>query len=222
MAFDLAAAIQNAKGKLQNVVTKVTLQDGTEIEENRARDGTFQQIDDNADGKPVISNRRRKAVERAKRFGYVLDLKPDLQVARICSNVFLSSQDVVNNLELLRLNAITHIINAGVGITNVFPKQFVYMNLNILDLPDSDIKSEFPRVHRFIREAVDGGGSVLIHCNAGVSRSAALGISYLMRYHQLTFAEALQQVKSVRPAVRPNDGFHRQLQEYEKEIQLLQ
>lgn len=37
----------------------------------------------------VISNRRRKAVERKRRFGYVVDLKPDLQIARVCDGVYL-------------------------------------------------------------------------------------------------------------------------------------
>lgn len=37
----------------------------------------------------VVSNRRRKAVERKRRFGYVIDLKPDLQVAKCCDGVYL-------------------------------------------------------------------------------------------------------------------------------------
>lgn len=43
MALDLSA-IQKAKSKLNNVVTKVTLQDGSEIEEKRGNDGTFVEV----------------------------------------------------------------------------------------------------------------------------------------------------------------------------------
>jgi hypothetical protein len=38
-----------------------------------------------------VSNRRKKAVERKRRFGYVVDLKPDLQLANACEGVYLRS-----------------------------------------------------------------------------------------------------------------------------------
>ena len=131
---------------------------------------------------------------------------------------YFSSQDVVNNLDLLRANDITHIVNAGVNITNVFPKQIVYLNVEILDLPDTDITVKFAPVHAFICDALKAGGSVLIHCNAGVSRSATLALSYMMRFHRLKLAEALTQVRSIRPSVRPNDGFYEQLEAYERAL----
>lgn len=58
-------------------------------------------------------------------------------------------------------------------------------------------------------------GVVLVHCNAGVSRSSSVVIGYLMLRNKLPFEEAHRQVKTARPAVRPNPGFYRQLQLYE-------
>ncbi|KAI6184247.1 Dual specificity phosphatase domain containing protein [Aphelenchoides bicaudatus] len=216
MALDLSA-IQKAKQKLNNVVTRVTLQDGSEIEEKRGDDGTFvesKEQDDNV----VVSNRRRKAVERKKRFGYVVDLKPDLQVAKCCDGVYLSSQDVVNDFQLLKSNGITHIVNAGVGIANVFPKNFVYLNVNLLDLPDTDIRSHFDTVFDFIHNAIEKKGRVLIHCNAGVSRSSTLAIAYIMKFQNLRFQDAFDQVKAARPLIHPNDGFLKQLKLFDVEL----
>lgn len=118
----------------------------------------------------------------------------------------------------MKSNEITHIVNAGVGITNIFPKNFHYLSVNLLDLPDSNIRCHFDSVLGFMREAVLSGGKVLVHCNAGVSRSSTLVIAYIMKYEQKRFNDAYMQVKSQRSSIRPNDGFERQLREYEKEL----
>lgn len=66
----------------------------------------------------------------------------------------------------------------------------------------------------FIREAAQAGGVVLVHCSQGVSRSSVVVIAYLERYFGLTFAEALEYLKSTRPVVAPNAHFSSVLQEY--------
>ena len=50
-------------------------------------------------------------------------------------------------------------------------------------------------------------GSVLVHCAAGVSRSASIVIAYLMRIKGWTYAEAFSYVKSKRFVICPNSGF---------------
>jgi atypical dual specificity phosphatase len=118
----------------------------------------------------------------------------------------------------LKSNGISHIVNAGIGIANVFPKNFVYLNVDLLDLPDSDIRSHFDTVLVFMHEAVEKGGRVLVHCNAGVSRSSTFVIAYIMRFHQKRFNDAFSQVKSARSSIRPNDGFMKQLTAYDLEL----
>jgi dual specificity MAP kinase phosphatase len=55
------------------------------------------------------------------------------------------------------------------------------------------------------------GGKVLIHCYAGVSRSATITIAYLMQELGMPYSEAMKYVKSKRYFINPNDGFRRQL-----------
>lgn len=57
-------------------------------------------------------------------------------------------------------------------------------------------------------------GVALVHCNAGVSRSASIVIGYLMLREGLSFDDALRQVKLARPSVCPNPGFYQQLKNY--------
>lgn len=54
-----------------------------------------------------------------------------------------------------------------------------------------------------------------VHCVAGVSRSATLCIVYLMKSEQMTLREAYYHVKAVRPIVRPNSGFWKQMIDFE-------
>jgi len=53
----------------------------------------------------------------------------------------------------------------------------------------------------FIDNALNGGGSVLVHCAQGKSRSASVVIAYMMRKHNWQFSDALQYVKQKRPVV---------------------
>ena len=49
--------------------------------------------------------------------------------------------------------------------------------------------------------------NVLVHCYAGVSRSASLVLAFLMKHHKLSLKDAFRKVKSVRTQIDPNEGF---------------
>jgi dual specificity phosphatase 12 len=64
----------------------------------------------------------------------------------------------------------------------------------------------FPAAIAFIKEGIQKGG-ILVHCYAGVSRSATCVIAYLMQEKQMSFDNAFQFLSSKRPVVFPNMGF---------------
>jgi protein-tyrosine phosphatase len=55
-----------------------------------------------------------------------------------------------------------------------------YKRLTVRDDEDEDIARHFEDAHAFITDGLRSGSSVLVHCRAGVSRSAAIVVSYLM------------------------------------------
>ena len=50
----------------------------------------------------------------------------------------------------------------------------------------------------------------------GVSRSASTVIAYIMKEYQQSFKDTLHQTKSKRNCVKPNPGFHKQLEQFEE------
>ncbi|KAL2320647.1 hypothetical protein Fmac_029616 [Flemingia macrophylla] len=58
-------------------------------------------------------------------------------------------------------------------------------------------------------------GSVLVHCFAGVSRSAAVITAYLMKTERLSVEDALESLRQSCEFVCPNDGFLEQLKMFE-------
>ncbi|PKK29600.1 dual specificity phosphatase 19 [Columba livia] len=127
------------------------------------------------------------------------------------------SQDAAHDLETLKQYKVTHILNVAYGVQNAFLNDFIYKTISILDLPETDITSYFPECFEFIEEAKIQDGVVLVHCNAGVSRAAAVVTGFLMNSERLSFASAFSLVKSARPAACPNPGFMEQLHKYQEQ-----
>ena len=63
------------------------------------------------------------AVDTGERcLGFCEDVDPDDKVYKVQENLFISSQDGAQNMEELRRNNITHILNVGTGIKSAFPE----------------------------------------------------------------------------------------------------
>ncbi|XP_010287543.1 PREDICTED: dual specificity protein phosphatase 19, partial [Phaethon lepturus] len=127
------------------------------------------------------------------------------------------SQDAAHDLETMKKHKVTHVLNVAYGVQNAFLNDFVYKSISILDLPETDITSYFPECFEFIEKAKIQDGVVLVHCNAGVSRAAAVVIGFLMNSERLSFARAFSLVKNARPAACPNPGFMEQLHKYQEQ-----
>ncbi|KDN53136.1 hypothetical protein K437DRAFT_289675 [Tilletiaria anomala UBC 951] len=61
-----------------------------------------------------------------------------------------------------------------------------------------------------------GTGTVLVHCQAGISRSATLVAAYLMWRRGISTSAALELIRARRPQADPNSGFVAQLELYEQ------
>ncbi|CAL7947419.1 unnamed protein product [Xylocopa violacea] len=139
---------------------------------------------------------------------FVIDYKPDLQIARVIPGLFLSSQDPVVNKDILDQYEIQHVLSIGIYVSIKFD-DIKYYYCDLLDLPESDLFAAIKKCVKIIDE--NRNENILVHCNAGVSRAPAIVISYLMAFEDISYDVAYNKVKNIRNCIKPNEGFVRQL-----------
>ncbi|KAJ7574116.1 protein-tyrosine phosphatase-like protein [Mycena floridula] len=93
----------------------------------------------------------------------------------------------------------------------------VCYRLDLSDSPSSShmLLASLESTCAFIRASLASNKSVLVHCQQGISRSAAVVIAYLIKEEGMGFDEALRWTKEKRACVKPNSGFVKVLREWE-------
>lgn len=85
----------------------------------------------------------------------------------------------------------------------------------MVDISDQDLEGPLRLGLEAMAEAAKNGKPILIHCQAGISRSGAIAIGWIMMTRRMTFDDALIHVRIGREKVDPNIGFCLQLESLE-------
>ncbi|TKS79255.1 Dual specificity protein phosphatase 18 [Collichthys lucidus] len=139
-----------------------------------------------------------------------------MSVSQITPTLFLSGADAPHNAALVSQKCITLIVNATLSHTSPAYPGVECVRVPVSDLPSARLGDHFDRVAERIHGNRAGG--TLVHCAAGMSRSPALVMAYLMRYRGVTLRQAHRWVQDSRPYVRLNAGFWEQLLQYERRL----
>ncbi|KAM9055682.1 dual specificity protein phosphatase 18 [Balaenoptera acutorostrata] len=139
-------------------------------------------------------------------------------LSQITSSLYISNGVAANNKLMLSSNHITTVINVSVEVVNTLYEDIHYMQVPVADTPMSRLCDFFDPIADHIHSVEVKQGRTLLHCAAGVSRSAALCLAYLMKYHAMSLLDAHTWTKSCRPIIRPNNGFWEQLIHYEFQL----
>ncbi|KAI7748878.1 hypothetical protein M8C21_032799, partial [Ambrosia artemisiifolia] len=143
----------------------------------------------------------------------------DKECSRIIDHVFLGSDAVAKNRDVLRQNGITHVLNCvGFVCPEYFKNDLVYKTLWLQDNPSEDITSILYDVFDYFEDVREQNGRVFVHCCQGVSRSTSLVIAYIMWREGQSFETAFQRVKAARGVTNPNMGFASQLLQCQKRV----
>jgi len=137
---------------------------------------------------------------------------PDLIIDRL----YLGCRECSINKNWLRDHNITHILTIA-HFKPLYNNLFKYKCIDIDDVDEAPIGKYFKEMNEFIEQGRKEGG-VLIHCRAGVSRSASATIAYIMYQNNITFQEAFDITCKGRPRICPNRGFVEQLKQFEQTI----
>ena len=105
------------------------------------------------------------------------------------------------------------------SLVNLKLQQIQYLRICLPDTAEAEIDKHFVRAHLFINNALAiENARILIHCQAGISRSSTIAISYLMLEHNLTLDQAYKTLINCRAIIRPNRGFQQKLIGLHKEL----
>ncbi|XP_013889836.1 dual specificity protein phosphatase 8, partial [Austrofundulus limnaeus] len=124
---------------------------------------------------------------------------------RILPHLYLGSQKDVLNKDLMAQNGITYVLNAS----NTCPKPDFISESHFMRIPVNDNYCEkllpwLDKTNEFIDKAKVSNCRVIVHCLAGISRSATIAIAYIMKTMGLSSDDAYRFVKDRRPSISPN------------------
>jgi len=141
------------------------------------------------------------------------------------SSLYVGDRADAKNMEQLRRLGITHVLNCATAAeTGTGPGFYAERSrsaspLSYLELgaADSDIANciapHLAQASAFIDSALRAGGGVLVHCVAGINRSPAICVAYMVQRLRVPLLEATHRVWRARPATRVlrNEKFCREL-----------
>uniref|UniRef100_A0A0G4IAX9 Uncharacterized protein n=1 Tax=Chromera velia CCMP2878 TaxID=1169474 RepID=A0A0G4IAX9_9ALVE len=139
----------------------------------------------------------------------------------IIRNLWLGPWGAAKDEKFIRESAVTDVLIVREPDEAPFLKpKFAHLGikyevLEVRDNPYEKILAHFAELKAYIGNILHGGGRLLVHGNAGMSRSAAVVIAYVMEVFNLPCDQAHHYVLSRRHCISLNEGFKNQLREYE-------
>ena len=158
----------------------------------------------------------------------------------VVPSLYLGSQAAAANRAVLDAKAISCVVNTAREIPSFFKQDGIgYFAWDrkaeegepreadtasttndgaLSDCSDDNISEWFGPCNAYITECRRQGNGVLVHCQAGISRSSSIVIAHLIMHEGMTLKDAFLLVKSKRANVQPNIHFFQALQTLEVSV----
>ena len=143
-------------------------------------------------------------------------------MSRVAPCLYVGDERAAADRATLRAAGVTHVLNCTAHPNSLENEADApsYMQLGLMDST-----ADLPRMQgallsgsNWIAEAIRGGGTVLVHCHRGISRSATIAMAYLVRATQQPVDAVFEQMRACRRCVDPNLGYMCALKEWEQRV----
>ncbi|KAH9405015.1 Dual specificity protein phosphatase 1 [Tyrophagus putrescentiae] len=140
--------------------------------------------------------------------------------AELLPYLFLGSETHAASKSTLLKLGITAVLNVSHNCPNYFEDSFAYKRIAIKDSKLDDITMVINEALDYIdkMKSTSENGKILVHCHAGISRSPAMCLAYLIKSQQWTLEEAFEYIKARRGSISPNFNFMTQLVLFAKNV----
>lgn len=153
-------------------------------------------------------------------------LGTDIRRTNSCDNIiehlWIGDHVSARDEDFLVKNNIRLVVNCTKDLQ--IPRMYKNLGIKVVRLPIDDINNE--ETNRLLQTHMDHvvteihrhrqqGNNVLVHCFAGMSRSATSVACYLIKYYEHTYRLAVMYIQAKRPITfRPNPNFETFLSSY--------
>jgi len=136
-------------------------------------------------------------------------------IAQILDNLFFGSCQSTQHQTLLKynINKVYYITIDPEPLLENIEYESVYFNDNQQDTQKL-FKNILPNLLTKIHKDLLNGQNVLVCCSAGKSRSATIIISYLMKFYQMSYQDAIEYISTKRN-ININPSFDKELKKIE-------
>ncbi|KAF6777321.1 hypothetical protein AHF37_03464 [Paragonimus kellicotti] len=154
----------------------------------------------------IVSKQRAdvKPEPNFSKYGFIVNPNPDLHIGKVELEdgfviLFGSSSDVAQDLNSLKSNGVTHIVNLVSNyIPNAFTEHFDYLSLVLYDNLQFRLRDSIYQCLDYLRNVRRRGGRCFIHCDAGVCRAPSMVIAYLILVEGYSYERAFTEVNNAR------------------------
>ena len=138
----------------------------------------------------------------------------------ITDGLFLGPHQVAQSreaLEGLQVNSVLSVLGENQDFDKVAvpPQNKIWVQVTDRVEAEDDMRAALPDAVQQLGAWDVEEKKTLVHCQSGISRSATVVIAFMMKHRGMKLMEAYRAVWERRPAINPNDGFFRVLQDYE-------
>ncbi|KAI0002579.1 hypothetical protein BJV74DRAFT_765196 [Russula compacta] len=130
---------------------------------------------------------------------------------QVLPGLWIGDLHSATDVNALRTNGILSILTAMRGSFSI-PETFIRRQIPLDDVEEADVLQHLIPSITFIQAELDKDRGVLVHCQAGTSRSATVAAAYIMYSQDVDTSTAIDLIRKVRPNINPNAGFMAQLE----------
>jgi len=155
----------------------------------------------------------------------IRELDPDPSPALLAPGLYLGSMAHASDVPLMKRLGLTHVLDCA-DREPIEAYDAAGVEHLLLGAQDNTsyplLKTHSAQAAAFLRPALDGGGAVLIHCEQGINRSAAIAIAFLLEWRMEPLLDVVAHAFAARPIILQNQGFVTQLVEHAAALGLLE
>lgn len=128
-------------------------------------------------------------------------------MSEVFKGLWISGYDIIKSKEFFNYIEPTHILNCAEELSPTYINPVICHKLPMIDDVDDEAIHQILEGASLLHKWISSNTTVLVHCRAGISRSATIILAWMILYAEYSYKDAFAHLRSVRPIVQPNEFY---------------